>query len=108
MLIALDNSNRTTERETSFQEAAAIATQVFRNIDHEQKGYISYEDFLPFFKKESEARRAFELFDRDGNGQVTLEETVKMVYRIFKDRKALFITLHDRENIASILVSKPF
>lgn len=40
---------------------------------------------------------------QDKNGQVSVQEAVATVSSIFKDRKSLFNTLHDRENIARII-----
>lgn len=46
-------------------------------------------DFIPYFRSEVDARAAFALFDKDGNGDISRKEMRDAVSRIYKERKAL-------------------
>ena len=46
-------------------------------------------DFIPYFRSEVDARSAFALFDKDGNGDISRREMRDAVSRIYKERKAL-------------------
>jgi Ca2+-binding EF-hand superfamily protein len=52
-------------------------------------------DFYPFFKTEDDARTAFSLFDKDGNGDISKKEMREAVQRIYRERKALTASLKD-------------
>lgn len=45
------------------------------------------------------------MFDKNKDKLVVFEEVVLIVAQIYKDRKSLYATLHDREDIASILTN---
>ena len=63
-----------------YQEAVEKAENIFKEIDFNNDGCINFSEFLTAnFKKEKllsekALEKAFNLFDIDGNGYITLEE----------------------------------
>ncbi|KAL1924302.1 uncharacterized protein VTP21DRAFT_7337 [Calcarisporiella thermophila] len=53
------------------------------------------EDFIPYFHTEEEARNAFSIFDKDGNGDISKKEMRSAVVNIYRDRKAIATALRD-------------
>lgn len=51
-------------------------------------------DFEPYFKTAQEARVAFGIFDRDGNGDITRREFRDTVVHIYRERKDIAISMH--------------
>lgn len=60
-------------------------------------------DFYPFFRSTSEAHEAFEIFDRDNNGDISRKEMREAVQRIYRERKALVSGLKDVDSIVGKL-----
>ncbi|KIY52928.1 hypothetical protein FISHEDRAFT_63582 [Fistulina hepatica ATCC 64428] len=56
---------------------------------------LTVEDFYPYFRTTTEAQAASDLFDKDGNGDLTKREVREGVQRIYKERKALADSLKD-------------
>jgi len=58
---------------------------IFRSIDHDNNGYIEYEEFLRatldrnLLLSESNLRHAFDIFDIDKNGSISVEETKNII-----------------------------
>jgi len=92
-------------KEASFQRAFKIAKLVFERLDLDHEGDVTYQEVRPYFDGEAEARRAFRVFDKDNNGSISFEEMTKTIVEIYRDRKDLFTTLYDRENVAEILAN---
>ncbi|CAE6441978.1 unnamed protein product [Rhizoctonia solani] len=81
----------------SLHSARRLARDLFENlgsVDPERKE-LTVEDFYPFFKTEEDARTAFSLFDKDGNGDISKKEMREAVQRIYRERKALTASLKD-------------
>ncbi|CAE6438170.1 unnamed protein product [Rhizoctonia solani] len=81
----------------SLHSARRLARDLFENlanVDANRKE-LTVEDFYPFFKTEDDARTAFSLFDKDGNGDISKKEMREAVQRIYRERKALTASLKD-------------
>jgi len=91
------------DHESTLTEAIELANKLTSNVDTDQKGFLKIEDFHPFFRFPQAAETAFSMFDRNKDGKIELEEIIVIIREIYKDRKALYNTLHDREDIAKIL-----
>ncbi|KAI9308763.1 hypothetical protein BJ944DRAFT_155602 [Cunninghamella echinulata] len=51
--------------------------------------------FRPYFKTEEETQRAYELFDKDGNGDISRREFRDTVIGIYRERKSLAQCIRD-------------
>ena len=66
---------------------------IFNNIDNDHNGYIEYEEFIRaaidvnYFLKDNFLKFAFNYFDRDGSGLITLDEITKLFYNNDFNRK---------------------
>jgi calcium-dependent protein kinase len=75
---------------------------IFKKLDNDNNGYIEYEEFVrasinkDIFVKEEILQFAFKFFDKDGSGEITIDE-LKAVFCIGKDcevsEKVLFSIL---------------
>ncbi|KAJ3126418.1 hypothetical protein HK098_007551 [Nowakowskiella sp. JEL0407] len=55
------------------------------------------QDFTKWFDSPEEAKRAFAVFDKDGNGDITQREMKSTVLQIFLERKSLETSLRDTD-----------
>ncbi|KAL1919751.1 uncharacterized protein VTP21DRAFT_1682 [Calcarisporiella thermophila] len=79
----------------SSRQAAKIARKLFTGLQG-NRSYLVAEDFLPYFNHdEDEAKRAFAIFDRDGNGDISRSEMLDIVHFIYKERRYLANSLRD-------------
>ncbi|PWN28445.1 hypothetical protein BDZ90DRAFT_231426 [Jaminaea rosea] len=83
-------------KKSSGSQASArrLAKKLFQNLGRHRKTLVA-EDFIPYFKSETEAREAFALFDKDKNGDIDKSEMRDAVQRIYRDRRALTTSLKD-------------
>ncbi|CAE6495620.1 unnamed protein product, partial [Rhizoctonia solani] len=89
----------------SLHSARRLARDLFENLRHvdPERKELTVEDFYPFFKTEEDARNAFVLFDRDGNGDISKKEMRESVQRIYRERKALTASLKDMSAVVAKL-----
>ena len=79
-------------RKKSEEELKKEVETVFANIDTDHNGYIEYEEFIraaidkEYFLNEKFLRFAFNYFDRDHNGNITLEEVKNLFYQNDKNK----------------------
>ncbi|KAF8586433.1 hypothetical protein K439DRAFT_1340945 [Ramaria rubella] len=103
--IALKDSkfNRTGEF-GSLHSARKLARQLFANLSdlHPPRNLI-VSDFYPYFHTREEAEVAFQLIDKDGNGDIEKREMREAVQRIYRERKALTAGLKDVSSIVAKL-----
>ncbi|KAK7686457.1 hypothetical protein QCA50_010681 [Cerrena zonata] len=78
-------------------DAKRLARKLFSALSdvHPPRAHLVVEDFFPYFRSEVDARAAFALFDKDGNGDISRREMRDAVSRIYKERKALTKSLKD-------------
>ncbi|KAJ2713534.1 hypothetical protein H4R19_002199 [Coemansia spiralis] len=86
----------------SNQYAGRLARKLF-NALHRDRDYLVVDDFLPFFDKEEEAIKAFELFDKDNNGDISKREMRDRVLMIYKERRLLLNDLSDMSQVVGKL-----
>lgn len=81
----------------SQQSARKLAKKLFTNlsITHPNRKTLLAEDFVPYFKSNQEAIEAFQLFDADGNGDISKSEMREAVQRIYRERRALSTSMKD-------------
>ncbi|CAO3597379.1 unnamed protein product [Absidia cylindrospora] len=56
---------------------------------------LEQHHFRPYFKTEEQSKAAFDVFDRDGNGDVTRREFRDTVVQIYRERKLLAQCIRD-------------
>ncbi|KAH8552566.1 Mechanosensitive ion channel-domain-containing protein, partial [Umbelopsis sp. PMI_123] len=81
--------------QNSRQEAKWLARQLFNNIVAPDNDVIFREDFVNYFATSDEAQKAFDVFDRDKNGNISKRELRNGTLEIFKERKHLAASLRD-------------
>ncbi|EKM50351.1 uncharacterized protein PHACADRAFT_152233 [Phanerochaete carnosa HHB-10118-sp] len=89
----------------AFYSASKLAKKLFAQLSSvdPQRQELKLEDFIPYFKSETDARAAFAIFDKDGNGDITKREMREAVRRIYRERKALTASLKDVGNAVAKL-----
>ncbi|KAI8070753.1 Mechanosensitive ion channel-domain-containing protein [Gongronella butleri] len=77
--------------------ALAYPHNPFVRADVTGAGYRTLErhHFRPYFKDEEQTNNAFEVFDKDGNGDVTRREFRDTVVQIYRERKQLAQCVRD-------------
>lgn len=80
-----------------FYSLAFPNNTVIPPLSHEEEAKVSLEvkHFAPYFDSLEEAEKAFSIFDRDGNGNLTRREFRDTVLQIYKERKALAQSMRD-------------
>ncbi|KAI9505875.1 Mechanosensitive ion channel-domain-containing protein, partial [Coemansia spiralis] len=86
----------------SNQYAGRLARKLFSAL-HGDRDYLIVDDFLPFFEKEEDAIKAFEFFDKDGNGDISKKEMRDRVLLIYKERRSLLNALSDMGEVVGKL-----
>ena len=67
---------------------------IFNNIDTDHNGYIEYEEFIraaidtEYFLKDNFLKFAFNYFDRDASGLITLDEVTNLFYNSEYNKKS--------------------
>jgi hypothetical protein len=82
---------------TSQEQAKALAKQIFSNLlpAGTDRPYLVEADFYNYFRTKEDATKAFALFDKDGNGDVSKRELRNGCIRIYKERKLLSASMRD-------------
>ncbi|BBM98050.1 mechanosensitive ion channel protein 4/5/6/7/8/9/10 [Marchantia polymorpha subsp. ruderalis] len=82
--------------------AKAAAKQIFYNIARPGEKFLTLTDFL-YFLPEDQATRAFGLFEVNDLGHITKKALMKWVVNIYKERRALALTLSDNRTVVAKL-----
>ncbi|KDN43438.1 hypothetical protein K437DRAFT_248471 [Tilletiaria anomala UBC 951] len=78
------------------QAAKRLAKTIFRSFrGHHRRSYLIPSDFEPAFATVQEARAAFAVFDRDGNGDISQSEIKNTVLATYKERRFLSKSMQD-------------
>lgn len=80
---------------TSRQEAKWLARQLFNNMVSPERDVLVKEDFEEYFATRDEAKRAFDVFDKNRNGDISKREIRNTTLQTFKERKNLAASLRD-------------
>ncbi|KAJ2845768.1 hypothetical protein J3B02_004589, partial [Coemansia erecta] len=86
----------------SNQYAARLARKLFSALNND-RDYLVVDDFLPFFEKEEDAIKAFEMFDKDNNGDISKREMRDRVLMIYRERRSLLSALSDMSQVVGKL-----
>ncbi|ORX71645.1 hypothetical protein DL89DRAFT_205933, partial [Linderina pennispora] len=86
----------------SNQYAGRLARKLFSALNND-RDYLVVDDFLPFFDKEEDAIKAFEFFDKDGNGDISKREMRDRIMLVYKERRSLINALSDMSQVVGKL-----
>ncbi|KAG0198464.1 hypothetical protein BGX28_008073 [Mortierella sp. GBA30] len=92
--IALANKSSPSKDIGSTANAKRLAKTLFYNLQKHGDELV-VQDFYPYFSKEEEARAAFTMFDKDGNGDISKSEMKEKIFYVYKERKDLHTSLRD-------------
>ncbi|OLN86953.1 putative MscS family protein C1183.11-like protein 2 [Colletotrichum chlorophyti] len=79
--------------------AHSLARLIFRSLVREDRDTIFLEDMQVAFKTEEEAEHAFSIFDKDLNGDISMEEMELTCNEIHLERKAIAASLKDLDSV---------
>ncbi|ORZ16670.1 Mechanosensitive ion channel-domain-containing protein [Lobosporangium transversale] len=92
--IALANKSSPAKDIGSTANAKRLAKTLFYNLQNNTDELI-VQDFYPYFDDEEEAKRAFMIFDKDSNGDISKSEMKEKIFYVYKERKDLHTSLRD-------------
>ncbi|KAF9433300.1 hypothetical protein BGZ76_009629 [Entomortierella beljakovae] len=78
----------------STESAKRLAKTLFYNLQGDAEELV-VEDFYLYFDTENDAKEAFAIFDKDGNGDISKREMKEKIFYIYKERKDLHTSLRD-------------
>ncbi|CUS08611.1 unnamed protein product [Tuber aestivum] len=81
----------------------ALARRLFRTFVREGTEVVHAENLKQVFSSEEEAEAAFQMFDRDLNGDISCEEMEIACVEIGRERKAITASLKDLDSVVSKL-----
>ncbi|KAF9101013.1 hypothetical protein BGX27_000130 [Mortierella sp. AM989] len=94
--IALANKSSPTKDIGSTANAKRLAKTLFYNLQsNAHRDELVVQDFYPYFDTEEEAKAAFAIFDKDGNGDISKSEMKEKIFYVYKERKDLHTSLRD-------------
>ncbi|KAF9952510.1 hypothetical protein BGZ70_000585 [Mortierella alpina] len=92
--IALASKTSPSKDIGSTANAKRLAKTLFYNLQTNGDELV-VQDFFPYFSSEEEARKAFAIFDKDGNGDISKSEMKEKIFYVYKERKDLYTSLRD-------------
>lgn len=89
--------NSYNQAQNSTKQAKYLAKKIFNNLigPDSNRDAVVESDFYPFFRTVKEASYAFDLFDTDGNGDLSKRELRSGCIRIYRERKNLTRSMRD-------------
>ncbi|KAF1996723.1 hypothetical protein P154DRAFT_442834 [Amniculicola lignicola CBS 123094] len=80
-----------------------LARRLYRTFAREETETIHGEDLKNAFENDEEADAAFSMFDKDMNGDISMEELEAVCVEIGRERKAITASLKDLDSVVSKL-----
>ncbi|KAI0280986.1 Mechanosensitive ion channel-domain-containing protein [Russula aff. rugulosa BPL654] len=87
--------------QTALQSASKtklLARRIFFSFRKPDRDHIVFQDITRFFPSQDEADSAFTLFDRDGNGDVSLDEIEQSCAEIHREQLSIEHSLSDLDS----------
>lgn len=80
-----------------------LARRLYRTFVRDGEEAVSSEDLRNAFDNDDEANAAFSMFDKDMNGDISMEELEAVCVEIGRERKAITASLKDLDSVVSKL-----
>ncbi|KAF2498545.1 mechanosensitive ion channel-like protein family [Lophium mytilinum] len=80
-----------------------LARRMYRTFAREDTETVHSEDLKSAFESEEEADAAFSMFDKDMNGDISMEELEAVCVEIGRERKSITASLKDLDSVVSKL-----
>lgn len=80
-----------------------LARRLYRTFVRDGNETVSSEDLKAAFDNEDEAEAAFSMFDKDMNGDISMEELEAVCVEIGRERKSITASLKDLDSVVSKL-----
>lgn len=80
-----------------------LARRLYRTFAHEDSETVFADDLRNAFDNDDEADAAFTMFDKDLNGDISMEELEAVCVEIGRERKAITASLKDLDSVVSKL-----
>ncbi|KAI9187762.1 hypothetical protein H9P43_002153 [Blastocladiella emersonii ATCC 22665] len=84
-------------------EAHLMAKTLYYSLVQPGRTELFLDDFLPYFESRGDARRAFRLFDRDVNGDVSKTEVKAILTELMREKQNLEDSMQDTARAVSSL-----
>ncbi|KAH7033388.1 Mechanosensitive ion channel-domain-containing protein [Microdochium trichocladiopsis] len=88
-----------TELLRSTQSAQVLARRLFRTYAPDEEALLRPHDLRPAFPSDEDAEAAFSIFDRDLNGDVSMEELEAFCDEVHREKKAIAASLKDLDSV---------
>ncbi|KAI9892658.1 MAG: hypothetical protein M1814_001352 [Vezdaea aestivalis] len=83
--------------------AAVLARRLYRTFARDETETVFQEDLKDAFDNDEEADSAFAMFDKDLNGDISMEELEAVCVEIGRERKSITASLKDLDSVVSRL-----
>ncbi|KAM3418217.1 hypothetical protein BST61_g4220 [Cercospora zeina] len=83
--------------------AQVLARRLYRTFAREDIETVVADDLRPAFENDDEATAAFTMFDKDMNGDISMEELEAVCVEIGRERKSITASLKDLDSVVSKL-----
>ena len=80
---------------TNSTEAKRLARLIYLTFREGRRKYLLPQDFHPAFPTPEEAEKAFRVFDKDNNGDVSRREIKTVLLKVYKERRFLSRSMRD-------------
>ncbi len=87
----------------SSNSAQVLARRLFRTYTQNGSDFLMPQDLRPAFPTDEEAEAAFGVFDRDLNGDVSMEELEAFCDEVHREKKAIAASLKDLDSVITKL-----
>lgn len=83
--------------------AQVLARRLYRTFAREETQTVHSDDLKNAFESDEEADAAFSMFDKDMNGDISMEELEAVCVEIGRERKSITASLKDLDSVVSKL-----
>jgi len=85
--------------------AQVLARRLYRTFAREDSETVVADDLRPAFDNDDEADAAFTMFDKDMNGDISMEELEAVCVEIGRERKSITASLKDLDSVIGKLTT---